>query len=233
MTLFLDFARCSWAVSLRRIFFDLASPPVARCLTCRDPAAGRRDCRCRSPGTSRKIDSNLFGALQQKLLRCTKKGRYLKILWFWNFAASRGGVYGLDFGLAASTTILAALWPRSWTWVDSACIWRLRYSRLQAHHLRRVLGAQQLLRKIERRRHILLGIGHRFMRDLRGAAMCGLGVALHLSHRLVGRLDKAVDGLPGLRHALLGEGPHLGRNCKLLKWIFGHVTLPVLPAPRS
>ena len=65
------------------------------------------------------------------------------------------------------------------------------------------------------------------MGEFRGAALRRLGAAVHLPHRLVGRLDEALECLAGLRHVLFRECPHLVRNCKLFKWIFCHHTLLV------
>jgi len=39
------------------------------------------------------------------------------------------------------------------------------------------------------------------------------------------RLQEAVEGLARLRHALLGERPHLVRDCELFEGVFGHSLL--------
>ena len=73
--------------------------------------------------------------------------------------------------------------------------------------------------------HVLLGIGHGFVRNLVGAATCGLGLALELPHGLIGRLDEAVEGMFRLGHALLDERPNLLGHSELLERFLGHPSL--------
>src|SRR4029077_11552427 len=74
--------------------------------------------------------------------------------------------------------------------------------------------------------------GDRFLRNLGGAAMRGLGAALHLTDRLGRGNHKAGKCLARLRHASFGKCPHLGWNIKWLEWILGHRTL-LLSASRE
>src|SRR5262249_13188532 len=109
--------------------------------------------------------------------------------------------------------------------------------RLQAQHLCAVFCVHQFLGEIERRGHVLLGIGNGFLRNLGSAALRDLGATLHLTYCLGCGVDEAIKCLPRLCDASFGKYAHLARNNELLEWILGHRTLllsiPRQPKPRS
>jgi hypothetical protein len=82
----LDFAYCSWAVSQERFFLVCWLRRPLRVASILDPRQNAKLFHAR--GLSYELNSNFFGALQQKLLQCSNYRNKLKILLFLSYTAA-------------------------------------------------------------------------------------------------------------------------------------------------
>src|SRR4029077_15733630 len=79
-----------------------------------------------APGQSDEFHSRNLGATQYRILHCTNKNSLLFLHSI--FEGQAADCADQVFGLPASITILAALWPSSWVLAVRVCIWRAIYS---------------------------------------------------------------------------------------------------------
>ena len=92
-------------------------------------------------------------------------------------------------------------------------------------HFLRIFGLQQALGEVERRRDIALGKLHGEVARFLGADARGRRMGFGGVDRLLGGRDEAVEGELGLRHALLGKGPHFRRDLETRITVFRHRNL--------
>src|SRR5215216_1257137 len=100
---------------------------------------------------------------------------------------------------------------------------------LKLEHILDVLGADDVLRKLEGTRYVAFGEGYRLFTQFFGVLLGAGRLPLECAHGAVGGGNEAIKGLLGLFDAFFGERPQFRRNLKLFVcipiWVPGHSDL--------